>query len=299
MVSSSGRSYAAAHFALELDGSDAIGLFRSIEGGGLRADVTTYAIGGSFERWRQVGKPKYEDIKLQVGMAMSEPFTRWIADFFAGHATRKTGAIVAADFSYVERARRELDGLLIKELTFPRLDATDHGAAYMTVGLAVESIAFKRGDDRTRIQPAAGTAAQKRWSAANFRLRLDGLDDACRRVTKVDAFTVKQAIAEHHLGGLLAPIKIPGAIEFPTLAFYVPEIDAQPFADAMVAQHGPLTGALDCLDGTGRTLLSVGVAGAQLVAVAPDRCDAASEDIKLVKIELATEVMSFTYNREG
>ena len=31
------RSYAAAHFALELDGKDNVGLFRSIEGGGVKA----------------------------------------------------------------------------------------------------------------------------------------------------------------------------------------------------------------------------------------------------------------------
>jgi hypothetical protein len=75
MSSSQGnRAYAAAHFALELDGKDSVGLFRSIEGGGVRADVMTYQNGGTYDRWRQLGKPKFEDIKLQVGMSMSQPF---------------------------------------------------------------------------------------------------------------------------------------------------------------------------------------------------------------------------------
>ena len=88
MVSGPGRSYAAAHFALELDGGEPVGLFRSIEGGGVRADVATYQGGGNHERWRQLGKPKFEDLKLQVGMAMSAPFYTWIASFFAGRAVR-------------------------------------------------------------------------------------------------------------------------------------------------------------------------------------------------------------------
>src|SRR5664279_1047379 len=100
------RSYAAAHFALELDGKDAVGLFRSIEGGGVRADVMTYQMGPNYDRWRQLGKPKFEDIKLQVGMAMSGPFYTWIAQFFAGQPDRKNGAIIAADFFYKERAPR-------------------------------------------------------------------------------------------------------------------------------------------------------------------------------------------------
>ena len=108
------RSYAAAHFGLELDGKDNVGLFRSIEGGGVRADVMTYQGGGSYLKMRQLGKPKFEDIKVQVGMAMSKPFYDWIADFFEGMATRKTGAIVAADFYYNERARRSFDGAMIR-----------------------------------------------------------------------------------------------------------------------------------------------------------------------------------------
>ena len=69
------RTYAAAHFGLELDGFDQVGLFRSIEGGGVKTDVMTYQHGGNYDRWRQLGKPKFEDIKLQVGMAMSQPFS--------------------------------------------------------------------------------------------------------------------------------------------------------------------------------------------------------------------------------
>src|SRR5260221_5921125 len=95
-ASNANRSYAAAHFALELDGKDGVGLFRSIEGGGVRADVMTYQNSNNYDRWRQLGKPKFEDLKMQVGMAMSQPFYTWIADFFDGNATRKTGAIVAA-----------------------------------------------------------------------------------------------------------------------------------------------------------------------------------------------------------
>src|SRR6188474_3306712 len=129
------RAYAAAHFALELHGIDSLGVFRSVEGGGIKADVMTYQNSGTYDRWRQLGKPKFEDIKLQVGMAMSEPFYKWIEDFFAGKATRKNGAIIAADFYYKERARREFTDAMIKEISFPKLDGQDKSTAYMTVAL--------------------------------------------------------------------------------------------------------------------------------------------------------------------
>src|SRR6185503_3493972 len=66
------RAYAAAHFALELHGIDKLGVFRSVEGGSIKCDVMTYQHGGNYDRWRQLGKAKFEDIKLQFGMAMSQ-----------------------------------------------------------------------------------------------------------------------------------------------------------------------------------------------------------------------------------
>jgi len=294
------RSYAAAHFGLELDGSDAVGLFRSIEGGGVRAEVMTYQNGGNYLRMRQLGKPKFEDIKVQVGMAMSQPFYNWIEQFFEGHAVRKTGAIVAADFYYNERARREFDGAMIKELTFPKLDASDKNAAYMSVGIAVETIKFLPGKPQKLPQPK-GFDAQKLWTACNFSFRLDGFDDACKRVSKVDSFTVKQNVIEYHMGGVRAPIKTSSGIDFPTIAFYVPEADADMFtahAEKRVVKGdvpGKLHGQLQTFDNERRPLFTLEFAGADILSVTPDRSDSSSEDIKQVKVELYTEGMKFSY----
>src|SRR4051812_3375841 len=222
------RVYAAAHFGLELDGKKDLGLFRSIEGGGVKADVMTYQHGTSYERWRALGKQKYEDIKLQVGMAMSEPFYQWIENFFAGTPMRKDGAILAADFYYRERARRNFTDALIKELAFPKLDASDKNPAYMNVTLAVEDIKFVKGDGNKITQPV-GHDDQKLWTSCNFELSLDGLGAACKRVSKIDAFTIKQTILEYNMGGALAATKTPSQIDFPQISFYVPEADAGPF----------------------------------------------------------------------
>ncbi|HEY0250434.1 MAG TPA: phage tail protein [Kofleriaceae bacterium] len=294
------RSYAAAHFALELDGSDSVGLFRSIEGGGIRADVMTYQNGSNYDRWRQLGKPKFEDIKLQVGMAMSQPFYSWIAKFFGGVADRKTGSIVAADFYYKERARRDFTEAMIKELTFPKLDATDKNPAYMTVALAVEDIVFKKGSG-AKLAPPAGFDRQKLWTAANFNFRLDGFD-CCSRVAKVDTFTVKQNIIEHNVGGQRGVIKTPSPIDFPNITFYLPESDAQPLAEHAMKRitrgevPGRLNGSLETYDHERRALATIEFMGCDIVSVTPDRSDSTSEEIKMVKVELYTESMKFTYN---
>src|ERR1043166_1378744 len=224
------RADSASHFALELSGIENMGVLRSIEGGGLKAEVMTYQNGGTYERWRQLGKPSFEDIKLQIGMAMSEPFYKWIEEFFAGKADRKNGAIVAADFYYKERARREFTDAMIKELTFPKLDGNDKGTAYMNVALGVENILFKKGDEGKSLTQNAGTETQKAWKACNFTFSIDGLD-CCKRTVKIDSFTVKQTVLDYPSGGRRSPSKTPSAIDFPPISFYLPEADAQPLAD--------------------------------------------------------------------
>ena len=299
------RTYAAAHFALELDGKKDVGLFRSIEGGGVKADVMTYQNGANYDKWRSLGKPKFEDIKCQVGMAMSEPFYKWIEKFFDGIADRKNGAIVAADFYYKERARREFTNAMIKELTFPKLDGQDTKAAYISVALAVEEILLKKGEGQ-RLQQNSGMRNQKLWTACNFRFSLDGFEQACKRVTKIDSFTIKQNVLEYHQGGFRAPTKTPSQVDFPTLSFYVPEADAQPFMQRFteralavkteVRGHtAQKAGMIQTFDQEKRPLFTLEFFEADIINIQPDKSDSDSQVIKQVKIDLFTEKMKFTY----
>lgn len=301
------RAYAAAHFALELDDKKKVGLFRSIEGGGVKADVMTYQNGANYERWRQIGKQKYEDIKLQVGMSMSEPFYKWIENFFTGVPDRKNGAIIAADFYYKERARRTFKEALIKDITFPKMQADDKNAAYMNISLAVEEIVFTAGDGNVLAQEP-GMEAQKSWKSNNFRFVLDGFEAACKRVTKIDAFTIKQNIIEHNVGGRQSAVKVPGGVEFPNLVFYVPEVDAQPLIDhfnayAMKSEraqrgHGPkATGSLVTFDNGKTETFTLEFFETEILSVTPDKSDSTTEEIKQVKFELFTERMTFKYGK--
>jgi hypothetical protein len=243
-------------------------------------------------------------------MAMSKPFFDWIAAFFAGNPVRKNGAIVAADFHYNERARREFTNAMIKELTFPKLDGQDKNAAYMAIAIAVEGITFSPGRKGGKLAQATGMSNQKLWTACNFLFSLDGFDQACKRVTKVDSFTIKQTIIEHHVGGQQAPIKTPSQIDYPTLSFYVPEADAQPFLDhfnrrALIPereqrQHSTnKTGTLQTFDSEMKPLFTLEFFEAEICNVQPEKSDATSEEIKQVKIDLFTERMTFSYAGMG
>ncbi|HET9624385.1 MAG TPA: phage tail protein [Kofleriaceae bacterium] len=294
------RAYAAAHFALELDDMKNLGMFRSIEGGSIKAEVMTYQNGGTYDRWRQLGKPKFEDLKLQLGMAMSQPFYEWIKQFFAGKALRKDGAIVAADFYYKERARRQFSNAMITELTFPKLDGSDKNTAYMSVALSVEDIQFIKGSGAA-LEQNAGLEEQKSWKACNFRFSMDGFD-CLKRVTKVESFTVKQQALEYAMGGSRWASKTPSAIDFPQLSFSLPEVDAQPLMEHFTKRGvkgevpGRLSGQIETYDNQQTTCFTIQFMNADIMNIAPDKSDSTTEEIKQVKVDLYVESMAFNYS---
>src|SRR5436190_11187109 len=228
------RAYSGAIFALELDQDDEGGLFKSVEGGNIKADLIKYQNGMEKPVYLRSGKPKYEDIKVQVGMSMSKPFYQWIQSFCAGTDDRRTGAIVAADFTFQERARREFAEAIITEVGFPKLDGGDKNACFMSVTISPETVVYKPGSGKSKIANQKAKYTQKMWAASNFDFKIDGFAEACKQVTKVDAFTIKMKPIEYqHSGqdGQREMLKIMGRIEYPNLVFYLPESDAQPFID--------------------------------------------------------------------
>ncbi len=174
----------------------------------------------------------------------------------------------------------------------------------MNVTLGVESIEYKKGDDSKTLDQQGNEAAQRAWKACNFTFSLDGFEDPCARVTKVDSFTIKMPVIEYASGGSRTTTKTPTMIEFPNLSFYLPEDDAQPFHDYMkkrVVQGevpGRLHGQITTTDNAKTTMFTLELFNCDLVNVQPDKSDATSTEVKQVKIEMYVERMSFTYGGE-
>ena len=297
------RSYTASSFILELDGSHIAGFFRSVEGGGVKSDVMTYQMGNSPDLWRQLSKPKYEDVKIQVGMSMSQEFYGWISQFFSGSIERRNGAIIAGDFHYKERARRVMKNMLISEVQIPKFDAGDKAPCYMTVGLVPETVEFEPGNPSIDLSPTV-QMRQKLWTPNRFEFTINGFEGCLSRVTKIDSFTIKQGILEYRSGNHRDPWRVPGRIEFPNLTFYLPEADARPLINHFKTRvlagkpppHTRLTGGITALDADLNPLCTISLAGIDISAIGPDKSDSTSQDIKQIRIDITCESMAFQYH---
>jgi hypothetical protein len=302
------RAYVAAHFALDFENEGPMGYLRSADGGGVTTDIQTYQQGRVNDLWRQVGRPKFGDITLQVGMGLAPPFYSWIADFFNRKITRKSGAIIGADFNYKERTRRNFTDALISEVAIPALDGGSKDAALMTVKITPEGMTYETIEDGEKLSSPPGLGLpNKMWHAANFKFTIDGFDDSLQRVIKIDTFSIKQQILEYPSGNRRTSVRVPGRIDFPPVNIYLPEVDAQNLIDQANARlidydkpgDGGMTASLEFLAPDLSTLATINMTGVDIVSAEPQKLDASAENIAMVKFQLQVEAMSMEYESDA
>lgn len=219
------RQQSAARHALMLDGS-VCGPLKSAAGGTVMAEVINEAVGPDHIVRKHLSAPKYEDITIQVGLDACKGLYDWITATLKSQLNRKNGAILLLDYSSKEQQRIEFFDALISEIAFPAADASSKEPAYLTLKLSPGRTQRKAGSGGTVSVAATTGKQQKAWLPANFRFQIGGLEQATTRVSKIDAFTVKIAVASGATGQARDYAREPGRIEVPNLAFTLSEAHA-------------------------------------------------------------------------
>jgi hypothetical protein len=209
------RTYATNHFGLELDGQPA-GILTGFEGGVPYGEVVELASGPDRIVRKQIAALRYEDITITAPFDMEKNFFQWIQDTIAGKTQGRNGAIVTYDYQSKALARMEFSGALISEITLPKMDmAAARTPVFITVKIRPQFTRY------VAPQAAKNTASPKARTvllSSNFRLRIDGLEQATTYTSSVDAVTVKVDIAQNTVGDARAVAAVPGRIRVSNVA---------------------------------------------------------------------------------
>jgi hypothetical protein len=175
---------------------------------------------------RYPGEPRYDDITLGIGMAMSPEFWNWVNATLSGQPQQRGGALVGYDFDGNERSRRTFSLALISEVAFPAMDAHSKGPALMTIKISPEVLVYKKGDKSplTFVQAKDEINKQKMWLPENFSFDITRFGgDPSIGNPKLDAFTIKQNIILNPNGLERRARKEPGRVDMPALQLTFPE----------------------------------------------------------------------------
>jgi len=304
MATANGRGYVAGKYGLDLDGVMA-GWVWSVEGGHATSDVVVEKLGMDHIQKKHIAGVKYEDISITCGTGMSKHLMEWIKATLDLKYMRKNGAIIAADYDHKEHSRLTFTNALITEFGMPALDAASKDAAKMTVK-------WKPEYTRQQNTPAGSQAGkfninqavQKKWLPANFVLKIDGLDMACKRVNKIEALVVKQKVVEHAVGEERDYQQEPALVEYPNLVITFPESHADEFykwhEDFVIKGNNgddkEKGGTLEYkTPNLKETLFTLTFHHLGIFKLTPEKVEAGNEQIRRIKAEMYCEQITFDY----
>jgi phage tail-like protein len=287
------RPSVAGTFYLVLDGVTC-GFLKSTDGGAAVAEVVSVPNGPTYFAKKHLGPLRYSPLAMQFGMSMTNDLYDWINASWSDSASRKSGAVIAADFRGVPVSQREFFNALITEVAFPKLDGSSKEPAYLTLRCAPEY---------TRTGKASGAVSpvvknQKASLVSNFRLTIDRLD--CTKVHSIDPFTVKRMVAADAIGDTRDFQKQPGRLEFPNLTITLAESSAQSwfdwFDDFVIKGNcddsKEKKGSIACLaPNMADELLRIDLFNVGIFALAPDKPDASADTVATVTAQLYCERM--------
>lgn len=223
------RGGSTVRYLLELNGA-IVGPLNTMESGFVSGEIITYQDGDDLFMRKRLGRLKYEDIVLTCGANLSLPFYQWLAGTLDGLNPRKNGAIVAVNPNGQIIDRREFQNTLVKEVQFPALDGASHEPAYFKVTLTPERIRYQLPNSRQDVPSPQANQAPLRTS--KFRLGIQGLEQACAFVRRIEPLVVKQEIINYQDGRDARQSSVAGGrLEVGNLVITLPQHQAGPFTE--------------------------------------------------------------------
>jgi hypothetical protein len=291
VATTTGRSFAAGHFGLIIDGAKVSAYIKSVEGGFPKANLTDEAIGTDPLHVKHLSTREIEPFQVEVGLSGSKSVLMWIQDSWQKKFSRHNGQCTHADFNKMGRFEQHFTNALIMETAFPTLDGSTKEPGYLKVKFLAEQVELKQNDGPRILADVA--ANQKMWHNHAFRFRIDGVDMS--KASKIDGFTIKQGVKALHTGAALFPELEPTKVEFPDLSVHLSLQFANPAMNWYneTVRRGAKdpsvekTGAIEFLTPDLRTVIfTVKLKQVGIKNFSINRSEGAQEAIKRAKVDL-------------
>lgn len=208
----SNKSFTGGRFAFQLGGKTA-GFISSVSNGHTIAKLAPHKLGTTFTTRKNIGTIEHQALEIKIAMGMGKEMWEWIKASWDKGFVQQNATLMACDFDHKVQAIREFNNAYIQKVVIPNLKADSQEPGYFTIGIAPESIRYKKGDQSV-IQGEENTGAKK-WTCANFRFELGDLP--CTRVHEIKSFTWEQKNTFDYVGEKREGTLHAGALTVPDL----------------------------------------------------------------------------------
>lgn len=169
--------------------------------------------------------PRYEELALRCWPGMPEAFYRWVAASLGDEPCAQDGELVLADDGFSEVSRLRFVGGVITELALPVHEAGE--AERTKVRVKFSPLSSRRTYDEGYIHGQA-LDTRKPALATEVALHIDGLEEACSQVRRIEGPLIRQRI-ERVRGDEGVRVRRVGPLQVDPLALTLPEGKAHGF----------------------------------------------------------------------
>ena len=178
-----------------------------------------------------LGSSAADDIVIHFDASVSNRLLAWANDALAGHAQKKSGALVRFDLSRREVGRREFGDASIVEIGLPGVDAASRDASFITMRLRPEGGRFLGPANPPQVY--SDTPQPIQLLRPSYRVTIDGLNT--QRISRTEPITRgsgAQQMLRTTAGKMepaAKPMPAPGRMQVPvapvTVVMYVAAVD--------------------------------------------------------------------------
>lgn len=295
-ASNNHAGYTAPQYVLELDGA-MVGYLESADGGNPYGDVVNEKIGTDRIQRKHVGRAKYEDLTITCGAEMSPELYNWVKGTVTGQGSRKNGAVVTVDYKGQVLNRLVFYNAMINEVSFPEFDAASKYDGKITLKLSCGYT--QRSYPGGSVSRSELSMQKKRWQLCNFQLKIDGLDQAVARTSKIEALTITQHVSHDTVGNAKFNMDTT-YIEVSHLTITVPDDYAdslRQWMDNLVINGNSgdeRAGVIDVLAPNKQDILfSLTLSNLGIFKLTPDLTDAGKTGVRKIKADMYCEEVDF------
>jgi hypothetical protein len=254
-------------------------------------DIALY-VGEQMAGWLHSYDLNGNEVVVEIGGGMSKACYDWIKESMEG-ANRKEIGLMAFDSMSKPVVGSVFSQSLISDIQFPALDSSGKNAGSLRVKFRA---AFKKAQNTFPSGKKTIPSPQqyKLLLPSSFRLQIDGLEDACRNVTRVETIQYKGVISEESSGSQRMPeLVVTRSTDVPPLIIYVFGFGAEKFKawmqDYIKGINLPRKGFLEYLS-RDRVLFTLTFPEIGIYEIG----SSSGEDRSLAKIKMWYEGMSFS-----
>lgn len=226
------RSYVGGYFGLQFDGDPATGILKTCTPANYEGEKMEIPSSAEYLNRKALQNSKVGEFKCTFGMhAQTKPWYDWVNMTLESKHGYKNGALKIGDYNLDCKYEIQFRDALLTSFALPAMDAGAKETGVIECGFRPEWMEVKAGSGK--LDRAAVNVAQKSFLPSNFKFTIDGLEDSCSKVSKVDALTIKQTVIDDPIGSARHAQIIGSKVEVPDVVWTTSEV----VADQVLAWH--------------------------------------------------------------